>query len=66
MLGPPTDTRNAVKWIHRRPAGAALGGVNDGGGTLDDLTYCAVFLAAEDAGYLTGQILQPNGGWVMP
>ena len=35
-------------------------------GTLDDLTYCAVFLAAEDAGYLTGQVLQPNGGWVMP
>jgi NAD(P)-dependent dehydrogenase (short-subunit alcohol dehydrogenase family) len=35
-------------------------------GPLDDLTYCAVFLAAEDAGYLTGQILQPNGGWVMP
>jgi len=35
-------------------------------GTLDDLTYCAVFLAAEEAGYLTGQILQPNGGWVMP
>jgi 3-oxoacyl-[acyl-carrier protein] reductase len=35
-------------------------------GTLDDLTYCAVFLAADEAGYLTGQILQPNGGWVMP
>ena len=35
-------------------------------GTLDDLSYCAVFLAAEEAGYLTGQILQPNGGWVMP
>ena len=35
-------------------------------GTLDDLAYCAVFLAAEEAGYLTGQILQPNGGWVMP
>lgn len=35
-------------------------------GTLDDLTYCAVFLAAEEAGYLTGQILQPSGGWVMP
>jgi 3-oxoacyl-[acyl-carrier protein] reductase len=35
-------------------------------GTLDDLTYCAVFLAAEEGGYLTGQILQPNGGWVMP
>jgi hypothetical protein len=25
-------------------------------GTLDDLTDCAVFLAAEDAGHLTGQI----------
>jgi 3-oxoacyl-[acyl-carrier protein] reductase len=35
-------------------------------GTLDDLTYGAVFLAADDAGYLTGQVLQPNGGWVMP
>ncbi len=35
-------------------------------GTLDDLSYCAVFLAAEEAGYLTGQVLQPNGGWVMP
>ena len=35
-------------------------------GTLDDLAYCAVFLAAPEAGYLTGQVLQPNGGWVMP
>jgi 3-oxoacyl-[acyl-carrier protein] reductase len=34
-------------------------------GTLDDLAYCAVFLAAEASGYLTGQTLQPNGGWVM-
>jgi len=25
-----------------------------------------VFLAAEAGGYLTGQVLQPNGGWVMP
>jgi hypothetical protein len=24
-----------------------------------------VFLAAEAGGYLTGQVLQPNGGWVM-
>jgi 3-oxoacyl-[acyl-carrier protein] reductase len=35
-------------------------------GTLDDLAYGAVFLAAEEAGYLTGQTLQVNGGWVMP
>ena len=34
-------------------------------GTLDDLAYCAVFLAAEASGYLTGQTLQVNGGWVM-
>jgi 3-oxoacyl-[acyl-carrier protein] reductase len=35
-------------------------------GTLDDVAYCTVFLAAEAGGYLTGQVLQPNGGWVMP
>ena len=35
-------------------------------GSLDDVAYCALFLAAEAGGYLTGQVLQPNGGWVMP
>jgi 3-oxoacyl-[acyl-carrier protein] reductase len=35
-------------------------------GTLDDVAYCALFLADEAGGYLTGQVLQPNGGWVMP
>ena len=34
-------------------------------GSVEDVAYCAVFLAAEDAGYLTGQILHPSGGWVM-
>jgi len=34
-------------------------------GQVEDVAYCAVFLAAEDAHYLTGQVLQPNGGWVM-
>ena len=34
-------------------------------GEVDDVAYCAVFLAAEAAHYLTGQVLQPNGGWVM-
>ena len=35
-------------------------------GSLDHVAYCALFLAAEAGGYLTGQVLQPNGGWVMP
>jgi 3-oxoacyl-[acyl-carrier protein] reductase len=35
-------------------------------GGVEDVAYCAVFLAAEDAGYLTGQVLHPSGGWVMP
>jgi NAD(P)-dependent dehydrogenase (short-subunit alcohol dehydrogenase family) len=35
-------------------------------GSLDDVAYCALVLADEAAGYLTGQVLQPNGGWVMP
>jgi 3-oxoacyl-[acyl-carrier protein] reductase len=35
-------------------------------GEVEDVAYCAVFLATEQAHYLTGQVLQPNGGWVMP
>ena len=34
-------------------------------GEVADVAYCAVFLATEAANYLTGQVLQPNGGWVM-
>lgn len=34
-------------------------------GSVEDVAYCAVFLASEQAGYLTGQILHPSGGWVM-
>jgi 3-oxoacyl-[acyl-carrier protein] reductase len=34
-------------------------------GEVEDVAYCAVFLATEAAHYLTGQVLQPNGGWVM-
>ena len=33
-------------------------------GSVEDVAYCAVVLAAEEAGYLTGQILHPSGGWV--
>ena len=34
-------------------------------GEVADVAYCAVFLAAAESNYLTGQVLQPNGGWVM-
>ena len=30
-------------------------------GGVDDVAYCAVFLAADEAGYLTGQIIHPSG-----
>jgi 3-oxoacyl-[acyl-carrier protein] reductase len=33
-------------------------------GTVEDVAYCAVVLAADEAGYLTGQVLHPSGGWV--
>jgi 3-oxoacyl-[acyl-carrier protein] reductase len=33
-------------------------------GSVEDVAYCAVILAANEAGYLTGQILHPSGGWV--
>ncbi|MGH7310440.1 MAG: SDR family NAD(P)-dependent oxidoreductase, partial [Candidatus Rokuibacteriota bacterium] len=33
-------------------------------GSVQDVAYCAAFLAADEAGYLTGQILHPSGGWV--
>jgi 3-oxoacyl-[acyl-carrier protein] reductase len=34
-------------------------------GEVADVAYCTVFLATAEANYLTGQVLQPNGGWVM-
>jgi NAD(P)-dependent dehydrogenase (short-subunit alcohol dehydrogenase family) len=34
-------------------------------GALDDVAYAALCLADDAAGYLTGQVLQVNGGWVM-
>jgi len=33
-------------------------------GSVDDVAYCAVVLASDEAAYLTGQILHPSGGWV--
>lgn len=33
-------------------------------GSVDDVAYCAIVLASDEAGDLTGQILHPSGGWV--
>ena len=35
-------------------------------GEVEDVAYGAVFMASEQANSLIGQVLQPNGGWVMP
>ena len=34
-------------------------------GSVDDVGVCALFLASEEAGYVTGQTLHVNGGMAM-
>lgn len=34
-------------------------------GDPDDVAWAAVYLASEEAKFMTGQVLSPNGGWVM-
>ena len=34
-------------------------------GTPDDIAWAAVYLASEEARFVTGQVLSPNGGWHM-
>lgn len=34
-------------------------------GTVADIAAAAVFLASDEAGYITGQTLDVNGGWLM-
>lgn len=63
--GIETDMSREVmtpEYRERRPRELPVGRL----GNLEDVAYCAVFLAAEEAGYLTtGQVLHPSGGWVM-
>ena len=34
-------------------------------GDADDIAWAAVYLASEEAKFVTGQVLSPNGGWYM-
>jgi 3-oxoacyl-[acyl-carrier protein] reductase len=34
-------------------------------GEPDDIAWCAVYLASDEAAFVTGQTLSPNGGWYM-
>jgi 3-oxoacyl-[acyl-carrier protein] reductase len=35
-------------------------------GTATDVANAVLFLASEEAGYMTGQVLSVNGGMLMP
>jgi 3-oxoacyl-[acyl-carrier protein] reductase len=35
-------------------------------GTVDDIGYAALFLASDEAGYITGQAIVVDGGQVLP
>lgn len=34
-------------------------------GETDDIAWAAVYLASDEAKYMTGQVISPNGGWYM-
>jgi NAD(P)-dependent dehydrogenase (short-subunit alcohol dehydrogenase family) len=34
-------------------------------GDTDDIAWAAVYLASEEAKFMTGQVISPNGGWYM-
>ena len=56
MTASLTDEQGA-KLVERIPAGRL--------GSVDDVAACAVFLASDEASYITGQTLHVNGGMTM-
>jgi 3-oxoacyl-[acyl-carrier protein] reductase len=34
-------------------------------GEPDDIAWAAVYLASDEAKFMTGQVISPNGGWYM-
>lgn len=34
-------------------------------GTVDDIANCALFLASDKSDFITGQVISPNGGFVI-
>jgi 3-oxoacyl-[acyl-carrier protein] reductase len=34
-------------------------------GDVDDIAWCAVYLASDEAKFMTGQVVSPNGGWYL-
>jgi 3-oxoacyl-[acyl-carrier protein] reductase len=57
-----TDMTDPLKPMHPLLAGQTpLGRLGD----PDDIAWAAVYLASEEAKFVTGQVLSPNGGWYM-
>jgi 3-oxoacyl-[acyl-carrier protein] reductase len=34
-------------------------------GCTEDIANLALYLASDEANYMTGQVISPNGGWVI-
>jgi 3-oxoacyl-[acyl-carrier protein] reductase len=34
-------------------------------GDADDIAWASVYLASDEAKFVTGQVISPNGGWYM-
>jgi NAD(P)-dependent dehydrogenase (short-subunit alcohol dehydrogenase family) len=52
-----SDPKEVETFGHQAPMGRA--------GQPSEVAPCYVFLASEDASYITGQVLHPNGGYVI-
>jgi 3-oxoacyl-[acyl-carrier protein] reductase len=58
------DTQMTAQLEHVRPMLAAQTPMGRFG-EPDDVAWAAVYLASDEAKFVTGQVLSPNGGWYM-